>query len=418
MQQNLAVRKDIEDFDDPDFDPFQADEVVFGDMEDPYTRLTELRQRGPVHPGNFYTLMGLAYGIGVPGAKEFVVVSYEGANQVFQDAATFSNEGYKTSMLVIFGPTISTMDPPEHTAYRRIFQKLFLPQTVAKWSDSLVTPVIAELIGRFIHSGKVDLVQEFTKLYPFEIIYRQLDLPPGHGPIFQRLSIAQNLMVSDMPHAQEAARKLADYFTVMVKERRATPGDDLVSMLCTAEVDGDRLPEDVAIAFLKQLILAAGDTTFRGTSNLLAGLLLNPDQFAAVKADRALIPGAIDEALRWEPPVGMSTREATRDVELCGIQIPKGSRVDVILASANRDEQKFAHPEKFDIFRDRSVRHISFAVGPHICLGQHLARLEMIRALNALIDKLPNLRLDPDMPPPVIRGSNGRHPKHLYAIFG
>lgn len=408
----------IEDFDDPNFDPFQADEVVFGDMADPFSTLTELRRRGPVHEGNFYTLMGLGYGIGVPGAKEFLVLSYEHANQVLQDAATFSNEGYATSMLVIFGPTISTMDPPEHSGYRRIFQKAFLPQTVAQWSESLVVPVISGLIDKFMARGKADLVEDFTKRYPFEIIYRQLDLPPGHGPIFQRLSIGQNLMISDMPHAQEAARKLEAYFTVMVKERRASPRDDLVSALCTAEVDGERLPEPVAIAFLKQLILAAGDTTFRGTSNLLTGLLTHPEQFAAVKEDRSLIPSAIDEALRWEPPVAASTRQATRDAEIAGVPIPKGSRVDVVIASANRDETRFSHPERFDIFRDKATRHVSFAVGPHICLGQHLARLEMTRALTALMDRLPNLRLDPDKSAPVIRGSTGRHPKHLYVKFG
>jgi cytochrome P450 len=414
----MNARIQIQDFDDPAFDPFQADEVVFGDVEDPFTLLADLRRKGPVHPGNFYTVMGLAYGIGVPGAKEFVVVGYDHANQVLQDAAAFSNAGYKTSMLPIFGPTISTMDPPEHPAYRRIFQKAFLPQTVAAWSDGLVAPVIDELIGKFAHRGEADLVQEFTKLYPFEIIYRQLNLPEGHGRIFQRLSIAQNLMVSDMPHAQEAARKLGAYFTAMVRARRADPRDDLVSVLCSAEVDGARLPEAVAIAFLKQLILAAGDTTFRATSNLLTGLLQHPDQLAVVKSDRALIPAAIDEALRWEPPVAISTREATRDTRLAGIEIPKGSRVDVILVSANRDESRFERPQVFDTLRDKSTRHVAFAVGPHICLGQHLARLEMTRALHAVLDRLPNLRIDPAKPPPVIRGSNGRHSKHLFVKFG
>ena len=148
-----------------------------------------------------------------------------------------------------------------------------------------------------------------------------------------------------------------------------------------------------------------------------AGLLANPEQLAAVVADRSLIPQAIDEALRWEGPVVSTIRHVARDVTLDGVDIPKGAILNVVLGSANRDPEKYLEPDRFDIFRDRSVRNLAFATGPHVCIGQHLARVEMTRALNALLDRLPNLRLDPSKPAPDIRGHILRVPEHIHVVF-
>jgi cytochrome P450 len=137
----------------------------------------------------------------------------------------------------------------------------------------------------------------------------------------------------------------------------------------------------------------------------------------AIRNDRSLIAQAIEEALRWDGPVVAQSRMPVTDVSLGGVKIPAGSVLDVVAGSANRDERKFPDPDKFDIFRPRT-RHFAFASGPHICIGQHLARVEMTRALNAVLDRLPNIRLDPDMPPPQIRGSMMRAPEHLYVRFG
>ena len=162
---------------------------------------------------------------------------------------------------------------------------------------------------------------------------------------------------------------------------------------------------------------AGGDTTFRGTSVLLTGLLTHPDQLKAVTQDRSLIPAAIDEALRWEGPVTATTRYVSRDTELEGVPLKEGTYLNVVLGSANRDPAKFDNPDAFDIFRKNKVRHIAFASGPHLCIGQHLARVEMTRALNAILDRLPNLRLNPDKPPPDIIGHLLRYPHHLWVKF-
>ncbi len=181
-------------------------------------------------------------------------------------------------------------------------------------------------------------------------------------------------------------------------------------------MEDEKLPTEIAVSFLRQLMNASGDTTYRSTSSFFVGLLSNPAQFAAVKADRSLIPQAIEEALRWEGPLTIAVRQTTCDVEINGVLIPKGAKVDLMQASANHDATQFENPERFDIFRPRK-RNLAFAYGAHICIGQHLARIEMERAINMLLDRLPNLRLDPDYPPPSIIGVNSRAPKEVRVVF-
>ena len=176
------------------------------------------------------------------------------------------------------------------------------------------------------------------------------------------------------------------------------------------------LPDEVLVSFMRQLINAAGDTTYRATSSLLAGLLTHPDQLDAVRKDRSHIPAAIEEALRWEPPVTVCPRLTTQAVTLGGVEIPAGAEVDTMTGAYNRDPARYEHPDQFDIGR-KAQRHMAFAYGQHVCIGQHLARVEMTRALNALFDYLPNLRLDPDYPPPKAMGVNMRMPPAIHVRF-
>jgi len=202
----------------------------------------------------------------------------------------------------------------------------------------------------------------------------------------------------------------------MIDQRRADPGDDVVSMIATTTVDGEHLPDEVAISFLRQLINAGGDTTFRTTTALLTGLLTNPDQLDAVRADRTLVPQAVEEALRWDGPVLSSSRMTTTDTVLDGVPLPADAYLDLMYGAANHDPAEFDSPEQFDIFRPRH-RHFGFAFGVHNCLGQLLARLEMTRALDAILDSFPDVRLDPDYPPPHMRGAMMRTPRELHVVF-
>lgn len=412
----MATSVQIQEFDDISYDPFAADEINFGDHRDPYAQIAQWRREGPVLEGCYRHRMGLEAAL-YPDRKMFTVVGTPEITAALTDTRRFSNAGYKFNLGETFGQgSISTMDNPEHGRWRKIFQRIFLPQYVKTWGETIVDPVVHKLMDRFISRGSADLIEEFTILYPFEVIYRQLDLPGRDVRTFQRLAIGQTDYVNSAK-AFEAGRKLGDYFRALVAERRANPGDDLVSLLATTEVEGDYLPEDVLISFLRQLMNAAGDTTYRGTSVLLTALLENPDQYEAVRADHSLIPQAIEEALRWDGPVAVQLRMAAVDTELGGVEIPAGSLLDVVAAAANRDPELYPDPDKFNIFRERKP-HYAFSRGPHICVGQHLARVEITRALLAIFENLPNLRFDPDMPRAQIIGSMMRVPKHLYVRFG
>jgi cytochrome P450 len=406
----------IQEFDDPTYDPYDADEINFGNHLDPYSAIASWRPRGAVFEGSYRDEMGLQTAM-TPDEKHFIVIGTAAIDTALTDTARFSNAAYKPNLGATFGMgSISTMDHPEHGRWRKIFQKIFLPQFVKTWGETIVDPVVNELMEKFRPLGHADLIEEFTLRYPFGVIYKQLNLPERDIRTFQRLALGQ----TDYVHSEkaiEAGVKLGAYFKQLVDERRKNPGDDLVSLLANTSVDGEHLPELVLISFLRQLMNAAGDTTYRGTSVLLTALLENPDQLEALRADRKLIPQAIEEALRWDGPVVVQTRMAAVDTELAGVSIPAGAYIDVVAAAANRDPQIFPDPDKFNILRDRKA-HWSFSRGPHICVGQHLARVEMTRALHAVLDHLPGLRFDPARPRPEIRGTMMRVPRHLYVVFG
>ena len=406
----------IQDFDDASYDPFVSDDAAFGVCADPYAQLAEWREQGPVHKMDYRSAMGLYPDVTMADLEHYLVLGYDAVEKIFLDPVTYSNKTYARNLGISFGRSVSTMDAPEHSRFRKIFQKAFLPNVVAKWGDTLVDPVVQGLMDQFVARGKADLVQEFTHHYPFHIIYRQLNLPPEDVKTFHKLAIAQTVVMYDVPHGTEASRKLGVYFKDLLEERRRNPGDDLVSLLALAEADGEQLPEEILISFLRQLVNAGGDTTYRATSVLLTGLLSNPDQLDAVRQDRTLIVQAIEEALRWDGPVLIATRTPTVDTELCGVQIPAGACLSVASGSANRDPSRFENPDKFDIFRKKQ-RNFGFAFGPHVCIGQHLARIEMTRALNAILDRLPNIRLDPALPAPAVQGTMMRVPKHIHVCF-
>jgi len=408
----------IDDFEDKAYDPFSVYLDNFVDTNDFYRKLENLRSEGPVIKGDFMTLLGGAADSNYTHTPNYTVLGYDEVIAVNRDPETYSIDVYKHSIGRTFGRSVSLMNPPEHAPVRMIFQKAFTPQTVAKWGDQIVAPVVNGLIDQFIDRGEADLISEFALKYPFDIIYRQLNMPERDVRLFHKLAVS---MVQTWGHyinyGIEANLKLGKYFTEMIAARRQHPGDDLVSVLIQTEVDGRHISDETIISFFRQLIAAAGDTTYQGTGTLLIGLLQNPDQLDAVRQDRKLVDSAIEEALRWDGPMPMNLRMATRDTELAGVKITKGAILNVVLAQANHDSKVFADTNKFDIFRPRP-RHVAFGSGQHMCLGRHLARLEMSRALNALLDRLPNLRLNPKKAAPEIIGIYARVPRNVHVLFG
>jgi cytochrome P450 len=398
-------------FDDlEDFGSF--DDVVSGDVRDPYTELARLRREEPVQR---IDMSGMP---GVEGKPVFIVYRYEDVQQMLRDNETFSSAIIIQAFGDVLGQHVMLgMDEPEHNRHRALVSKAFSQKALARWEDDLVGKVGNELIDQFADRGSADLVKEFTFPYPTQIIAGLLGLPRKDFPQFQRWSISLLSFTINPERGRAAAQALAEYFTPILAARRKEPREDLISGLAEAEIDGERLSDEEIFSFLRLLLPAGVETTYRSLGNMLFGLLSNPDQLDAVRADRSLLPQAIEEAVRWEPPLLTITRVATRDTELGGVPIPAGSSVMPMLGAANRQGDRFPEPDRFDIFRSARA-HIGFGHGVHVCLGMHLARLEMRVALNLLFDRLANLRLDPGGDDPHIRGQVFRSPTALPVLFG
>jgi len=328
----------------------------------------------------------------------------------------FSSAANAMTIGQVMGRTILEMDSPEHQRHRALVAKAFRARVLDRWSDAIIGATVSELIDAFALDGHADLIPQLTFPFPVRVIARILGLPEADWPRFLRLSTQLIAVMRNWEGALAASRELRGYFAEIIADRRRHTRDDLVSQLISAEVDGRRLSDEEIYPFLLLLLPAGAETTYRSSSNLLFGLLSEPDQLAAVRADRGLVPQAIEEALRWETPLLTVARSATEDVELGGVHIPAGSFVAVSLGAANRDPERYPDPDAFNVGRE-DKQHISFGDGAHKCLGMHLARMEMRVLLNAVLDRLPGLRLDPDADDPHIHGLIFRSPPNLPVRF-
>ena len=395
-------------FDDlDDFGSF--DDAVAGDVRDPYTELSRIRKSEPVQRLDFSVMPG------EEGKPVFMVYRHEDIQEMLRDNETYSSAIIK-DFFGIGKHVMVGMDEPEHGRHRALVSQAFSPKALAYWESDLVARVGNTLIDNFASSGSADLVNEFTFPYPAQIIAGLLGLPEKDYAQFQRWSISQLSFGINPQRAAEATEELGKYLVPILADRRQHPSDDLTSRLAEAEIDGERLSDEEIYCFLHLLMPAGVETTYRSLGNLLFGLLSHPDQLDAVRADRSLLPQAIEEAVRWEAPLLSITRVSTRDTELGGVQIPAGCSVMPMLGAANRDESRYDNPDRFDIFRQPRTP-ISWGYGAHVCLGMHLARMEMRVAVNLLLDRLDNLRLDPDADDPHIRGQAFRSPTSLPVLF-
>jgi cytochrome P450 len=272
------------------------------------------------------------------------------------------------------------------------------------------------MIDGFVDDGGVDLVRHLLFPFPLAVIAALLGLPDADLPRFHRLAVELIGVTVDFDRAIAASVELKEYFGGILEQRRAEPRDDMISVLATAEQDGQQLDDEDIYAFCRLLLPAGAETTYRSSSNLLFGLLSDPAQLDAVRQDRSLVPQTVEEGIRWEPPLLIISRTATRDTEVCGVTIPEGATVICNMGSANHDEQRWDDPDRFDIHRPRRP-HIGFAHGPHLCLGLHLARMETAVVLNRLLDRLPDVRFDPSAPEPFITGTMFRAPPRLDVVW-
>lgn len=402
--------------------------VGFG-QPGPYSAYHRLRSESAVHAGLPHLGMdgdtGASEATGgrpdaggdhAGAAPVYSVYSYDAAVQALRDTRTFSSAAYYDMIGKVMGRSVIEMDPPEHREYRALLQQPLGPKTMGAWKSRYVTPLLDEMTSDLKIHGRADLVRGFLFAFPMRTFAAILGLPTTQHSVFHYTAIELVTLSYDLDKGRASARRLGEMFGTVLAERRADPRDDLISVLAHAEHDGQRLTDEEIYSFLRLLLPAGAETTYRSSSSLLAALLSDPDQLAAVREDPAALTAAVNEAARWETPLQFVPRLATRDTELGGVRIPAGATVMVVIGAANHDPARWEDPDRFDLRRPyRSA--LAFGHGVHMCLGMHLSKMETEELVGALLTALPGLRLDPAHPPPDIQGTLMRSPASLKVIW-
>jgi cytochrome P450 len=375
---------------EPDDQPLVLDPT--GEIS-PYPFFEHMRRTAPVWHGSFMDTDQMPEEL--RPSDEWVLFGYDAVFQGFRDDRIFTSATYDKTIGLVMGHMILAMGGKEHHDHRSLVAKAFRATALERWEPSVIGPVCDQLIDEIKHDGHADLVKALTFEFPTRIISELLGLPPEDLDMFRRLSMDIISIPSDIMAGLTAANELYTYFLGQVEQRRRKLTDDIIGDLVAAEIDGEKLTDDAIIAFLRLLLPAGLETTYRSSGNLLYLLLTHPEQLAMVRQDRSLIPAAIEEGLRMETPLTMVMRTTTEEVEIGGETIPADAQVDMCMGSANRDESRWPNANTFNIQRPRQA-HISFAGGIHMCLGMHLARMETRVMLNSLFDRVTDLAFVPD----------------------
>ena len=384
--------------------------------DDPYPIWRDLRERGPVHEGIVHELSGLDrpalfHGLPYPELPHYSVFSYEACDAAYRDAKVFASapvaEEIDKAEVSALNSMLS-MDGRHHRRYRSLVQPSFVPSKVQWWVRNWIEQTVHLLIDHFEGAGRAELNVDFCAAIPVLTITGSFGVP-----------VEQAL---DIREALHQPSDLVEMIKPIVASRREAPQDDLISVLVEAEVEGEdgttqRLSDPEIYSFAALLLAAGSGTTWKQMGTTLAALLERPEVLRAVTADRELLRPAIEESLRWMPTDPMFSRWVTEDVDFFGTSLPRGAVVHLCLGAANRDPDRWENPDDYDVHRDLKPS-LSFGNGPHICLGMHVARAEMLVGIGALLDRLPNLRLDPDQAPPRYVGFYERGASAIPVLFG
>jgi cytochrome P450 len=390
----------------------------------------EMRRTTPVMEGNFMGRMGVPDIAGLDANRPtFTLFKYADVMAVLRDAGNFTSGFIAEGLGAFFDGLILTgMDGDLHRSARALLQPVFMPEVVNRWKPKMDRIVREEYLQALVPRQQGDLM-DFGLHFPIRLIYAVIGFPDDDpARVRQYAAWALDILTGPQVDAEKAAiarkkamtaaQALYDAVNLSVKEVRASgaQGDDLISRLIRAQYEGRSLDDHEVTTFVRSLLPAAGETTTRTFGSLMTLLLERPELLARVRADRSLVAKAIDEAVRFEPVATFKVRQAAKDLEIRGVKIPKGAMVQCIVSSANRDEEAFENSETFDIDR-KPKPSFGFGFGPHMCIGQFVAKTELQVAVNAVLDLLPNLRLDPTKPAPKIAGAQLRGPHAVHAIW-
>ena len=381
------------------------------EIRDPYKVWKILRSKGSI-------LRSFTY-------RGWMVLGFEEAQQLFKDTR-FSSDTRKNKFIskamktaspdgrvpFLDNPTLLQLDPPDHTRIRKLVNHGFNHKYILSMEPRIAGIVNDCLNSCDVTTGQFDIVQQLSKPLPAIAIAELLGLPPEDLQHFQDMSnrfLGVTAIGNDEAIRQGtiANDELLDYFEKVIADKKANPSQDMIGRLIVAEEEGDRLTVDEMYSTCVLVLVAGHETTTRLISNGVYTLLQHRDQLEKLKRDPELMSNAIEEMLRYEPPVQLMPRYALDDTEFYGKKIKKNQLIVPIIASANRDPSANENPDVFDITR-KNIKHISFGYGPHLCLGLNLARLEAKIAFNMLFERFPNLTLADQKiawtPIPLVRG--------------
>ena len=361
---------------------------------DPHAHFAWMRENAPV----YWDEAGQVWGISL----------YDDVMAISRSPQVFSNrEGIRPDAPSM--PYMINLDDPDHKRRRNLVNKGFTVRRVGH-REPRIREICVDLIEKAKRRGRFDFVMDVAAWLPLIVIGDMLGVEPEAYPDLLRWS--DDMVLGTGAYTQERIERASqafveytDYQRRVIADRRSKPpGDDLVSLLVHAEIDGEKLDDDTLIMELLLILIGGDETTRHVISGGMYQLLKNPDQLRALRAERAVLPTAVEEMLRWVSPIQNMSRTVTRDVELRGRKLRQGDRLVLLYPSANRDASVFRDPQRFDVERTPN-EHVAFGYGAHFCLGASLARLELRVMFEEILDRLPELRLVSDEPPP-LRASN------------
>ncbi len=384
--------------------------------DDPYPMWAQLRARAAVHEGTVHELTGHTgaasfHGLPFPDRPHFSAFTYASCDTAYRDDEVFASSpdaaGPEADDISVTSSMLS-MGGVRHRRYRSLVQPSFVPAKAQWWIANWIERTVHLLIDGFVDDGRAELNVDFAAAIPVLTITGSFGVP-----VEQALVIRESLA---------RPMEIVEILEPIVAARRERPRDDLISVLVEAEYTDDdgvthRLSDAEVYSFAILLLAAGSGTTWKQMGITITALLQRPDVLDAVREDRQLLRSAIEESLRWMPTDPMFSRWVTRDVDFHGVQLPRGAVLHLCIGAANRDPDRWERPEEFDVRRAPKPT-LAFGSGPHVCIGMHVARAEMAVGIGALLDRLPNLRLDPDAEPPRFIGMYERGATAIPVLFG
>ena len=360
------------------------DPIPHAISDDPHPLYSVLREEHPVHYVEHRDL--------------WVLSRHEDILSAIKNPEVFSSTGgVVPSGFTPENPTLIVLDPPEHTQMRKAVMRAFTPRRMAAMSERVrgfARQLLDDLPASADAKGEVDAFEGFTDPLPIYVMAELLGVDAAERPMFKRCGDAIVYSSGADPETLMAAqRELTDYLQTVFEARRAEPRDDLISLLLTSSEEGRALDHGELLGLCFLLLVAGTETTTSALGNAMLLLERHPEARKQLIEEPSLIPSAVEEILRFDPPVQGLSRVVKRDIEIRDRKIPAGSRVHLLYASANRDPRVFDEPDRFDIHRKQN-NHLSFGFGIHFCLGASLARLELQIGLEELLARAPGYRLD------------------------